>query len=200
MPLIFPSRDRRARVSSSPSRAADEPSPFDGLWASEVEREVGVESLGVIRIAGTKAFFRNGAVLILTRVSPSVCTLVAPVGSGRAHRGVLRSDGKLAWCDGDVWAREPVARSDPATKGRALVDGRGPGSRAINGGDGPFSLQAPAQTASLVVGGGIAWRSWRCFDSACEVVDDFVPSSGAVAEMIVEDVATERVSRCPWGA
>ena len=122
-------------------------------------------------------------------MSPSVCTLVAPVGSGRAHRGELRADGKLAWCDGDVWARVPAARSDPVTEGLVSREGRGPGSRASNGGDGPLSPHALAQAASVVVGGGIAWRNWRCFDSACEVVDDFVLSSGVAAEMIVEAVA-----------
>ena len=33
----------------------------------------------------------------------------------------------------------------------------------------------------------------RCFDTACEVVDDFVLSSSAAAEMVIEAVATEGV-------
>ena len=51
-----------------------------------------------------------------------------------------------------------------------------------------------AQAASVIVGGGIAWRSWRCFDTACEVVDDLMLPSKAAAEMVVEAVAAEGVN------
>ena len=139
MPPTFPASRRRGRTSRSPSPAASGPSPFEGLWESEVEQLVRMERLGTIHLEGTRAYFRNGSVLVLTTLPPTECTLRAPVGSGVAHRGSLRADGKSEWVDGDVWIRVAVAREEPATEGIARVKGREPGNRATNAGDGPIS-------------------------------------------------------------